>query len=232
VATSAWDPNAGSVQPETQVTLVLEIVCGSKPQTSDPVQAAPHEPQLATVASDVQRPPPHEASPAGHWQVPAPQCWSAEQALPQVPQFRGSSARSAHTPSAWHRVAGAVQLQADGAHVQVPATQAAPGAQAFPHAPQSLALERTSWQPSAQASWPGPHAQTPALQGTPVGQAIPQAPQFAASLARAVQNPFSVSGHRSGVAVGQAQVPPPHCSPAARHWTLHAPQWSTAEERS
>jgi hypothetical protein len=196
------------VQPETQVTLVLADAWGSKPQTSEPVHAVAHEPQLETVASDVQRPPPHEASPTGHWQVPEAQRWSAAQALPQVPQFRGSSARFAQTPSASHRLAGAVQLQADGAHVHVPETQVAPGAQAFPQAPQSLGLERTSWHPSAQASRPAPHVQTPAAQVTPAGQAIPQAPQFEGSVASVVQNEWYGSGlQESGFDGLHAQTP-------------------------
>ena len=183
-AAQAVTPHAPPAQAE--VALGSEHVRPQAPQwallvprlVSQPLPAAPSQsPRPASQRATVQPP---AAQP-----LTAP---GSEQALPQAPQWAGSTEVLAQNdrPPAVHSTRGEAQVAE-----QVPREHAEPAGQSAPHAPQwALSVWRLT---QAVPHWvsPAPHetAHTPAAQAVPGAQAVPQAPQWALLVRRSTHAP-------------------------------------------
>lgn len=151
------------------------------PLVGPPMQGLAQAPQWLSLLFRSTHWPKHSASPGRHWQDPSMQYCRSPQRLPQVPQFRGSRARSRQV---WLPPQGlSPNRQPQLPLLHTPKS----GSQALPQAPQFAGSLERSTQLPPQVTWPAGHWQTPALHEAPWGQALPQEPQFAGSLVRSAQ---------------------------------------------
>lgn len=168
-----WQTPALQVSPAAHVgSQGMSVVQVPSRQTSAPVQAFPHAPQLLRSTCESMHDAPQHACPDAH-PGPPPHMHSPESPL--------------HTSSL-------VQAGSQGGVTQDPASQTCPSPQTIPHAPQFVADSSKLAQPSSQHAspsiqpdapwqrhWPDTHA-------SPVSaQSRPQPPQFAGSVGSAEQ---------------------------------------------
>jgi hypothetical protein len=107
-------------------------------------------PQLVTLVARSTQLAPHWVSPSAHVaeQAPAEHTWPAAQAMPQLPQFRGSERVSAQP---------VLHAESPDKHWQAPAAQVCPETQGDWHLPQLLGLVLRSTQEPPQGDCAAGH---------------------------------------------------------------------------